>query len=466
MKNKLLLLIVFILSIYLRLDAYLINNSFFTDEILLAQNIFERDYLTLIFPLKYFQSAPVLFLFISKFISNNIGITELILRFIPFISALGSLFVFYKITNKLYTSHWIKAAVLLTFGINYQLLFYTQCFKQYSSDVLCGLIILYLSLTIENLTKRKYLLLGLCFAILFLFSFPAIFFIAAFTISRLIYFKKYKSEFLLSLVFPIISIIPLWLFNLRYTSHSDYLLSYWHRGFELFHSEIWLINFDFLFYDYKFPLLLIILLIAGAYFLYKKNKFYFINLCSIIVLPLLAALLKLYPFERRLILFILPVLILLSFYSIEDFKRYKTCFLVGIIIFFSIGWFNFGKDFVSSNITYLRQDVKPLLNKINKNDKLYLYYGSFWTYNYYAQLKNLPIDNIILPSTFDENNSDKVLEKDLYSLSDGVYQLFFVKGTHTYDKDMRALDKFLSTHTPIEDIKLKQTRLVTIILGK
>ena len=67
---KFILVIIFALAIYLRIDAYLINNSFFTDEILLAQNIFERNYLGLFLPLNYFQSAPYLFLALSKFVSN------------------------------------------------------------------------------------------------------------------------------------------------------------------------------------------------------------------------------------------------------------------------------------------------------------------------------------------------------------------------------------------------------------
>ena len=60
---------VLLLSIYLRLDAFFINNTFFTDEILLAVNVLNRNYSELFFPLDYFQSAPYLFLVLSKFIS-------------------------------------------------------------------------------------------------------------------------------------------------------------------------------------------------------------------------------------------------------------------------------------------------------------------------------------------------------------------------------------------------------------
>ena len=141
---KFILVIIFALAIYLRIDAYLINNSFFTDEILLAQNIFERNYLGLFLPLNYFQSAPYLFLALSKFVSN-FGINELCFRFIPFLSSLISVYLFYLLSKEIFQTRLARAAALFTFGISYQLLFYAQVFKQYSSDVCISILILLIS---------------------------------------------------------------------------------------------------------------------------------------------------------------------------------------------------------------------------------------------------------------------------------------------------------------------------------
>ena len=68
MKNKLILSIIFIIAFYLRFDAYLLNNSFFTDEVLLAFNTLSKSYLSLLKPLDFFQSAPYLFLVFTKLI--------------------------------------------------------------------------------------------------------------------------------------------------------------------------------------------------------------------------------------------------------------------------------------------------------------------------------------------------------------------------------------------------------------
>lgn len=109
---KFILVIIFALAIYLRIDAYLINNSFFTDEILLAQNIFERNYLGLFLPLNYFQSAPYLFLALSKFVSN-FGINELCFRFIPFLSSLISVYLFYLLSKEIFQTRLARATLFL-----------------------------------------------------------------------------------------------------------------------------------------------------------------------------------------------------------------------------------------------------------------------------------------------------------------------------------------------------------------
>ena len=138
------IIFVFVISLYLRLDAFLINNTFFTDEILLAVNVLNRNYSGLLFPLDYFQSAPFLFLVLSKFICSKIGYVEQCFRFIPFLSSVASLFLFYKLSCIVYRNCYSRVLALLTFGINYQLLFYTQVFKQYSTDVL------FVSLTLKR----------------------------------------------------------------------------------------------------------------------------------------------------------------------------------------------------------------------------------------------------------------------------------------------------------------------------
>ena len=73
LKNKFILIIIFCVAIYFRVNAYLINNSFFTDEVLLALNVLNRNFIELIQPLNYFQSAPYLFLIMTKIVVSVTG---------------------------------------------------------------------------------------------------------------------------------------------------------------------------------------------------------------------------------------------------------------------------------------------------------------------------------------------------------------------------------------------------------
>lgn len=124
----------------------------------------------LFLPLNYFQSAPYLFLALSKFVSN-FGINELCFRFIPFLSSLISVYLFYLLSKEIFQTRLARAAALFTFGISYQLLFYAQVFKQYSSDVCISILILLIS---SKVLKKSYLLSsgwgsGLCGLFVFYF---------------------------------------------------------------------------------------------------------------------------------------------------------------------------------------------------------------------------------------------------------------------------------------------------------
>ena len=466
---RVLLILIFVLSVYLRLDAYLINNSFFTDEILLAMNIFEREEWGFLYPLSYQQSAPIGFMMLSKIVAQHAGITELCFRFIPFISSLLSLIFFYMLSGIVFKNKYCRLLALFVFGISYQLLFYAQAFKQYSSDVMLTVLFLYAAFKVYDKIKDSgdAIAVGYVAFTMLCFSFPMFIVVPAFYTAWLITGKGYRIRIVDSLPPLLVGGGFFVWFYYKHVKTSTYLISYWHKGFELFTPEIYKINFQFLFYDYAFPILLLILLVCGFYFLFKRNKFYFWTLFLTIFYTLLAALFKFYPFERRLILFLLPVLIVVSIYPLDNLRKNFQSGVLALIalIFFGYGIFNFSKDFVTGNISYLRQDVKPLLSEIIKKDrseKLYLYYGSLTAYSYYSKIMDLPYDSVIA-GTYpkDERLSGEYLINDLEHLPQGIYYLLFVKGTWTYEQDIETALKWLNKNSSIEgDISLKSARLL------
>ena len=468
--NFLVLFSIFILSFYLRWDAYIINNSFFTDEVLLFANIFNRNYIELLQPLQFFQSAPYIFLLLSKFVSLHIGINELCLRFIPFIFSLFSVFAFYKLSTLVFNNKFTQYIALFTFGINYQLLFYCQVFKQYSLDVLAIILFLWLVLKYFNdiHSIKQYTVFGLI-SLLFIFtSFPIIIFILAVYFTLLIA-KKNILKLLYSALYPMLGLLIYYLFNLRFVSNSAYLHNYWAKGFQVLSIEFYKMNFDFLFSYYQFPILLLILIVIGFYFIYRNNKFLFCIFTLTIINTLVFAYLKIYPCERRLILFLLPILLIITLYPLDNIKKNVISFVTIFfsIIFLGYGYFNFFKNYISGNINYLRQNVKPLLEKIiskNDNGKVYVYYGAISTYFYYSLLQTLPKDVYLAQYPNDEKYSEILLQQDLENLPKGIYYLLFIKGTGTYDKDINYIEPYLkSNYEVLSNDTLKSAKLIKII---
>ena len=198
---------------------------------------------------------------------------------------------------------------------------------------------------------------------------------------------------------------------------------------------------------------------------------YFYIIVFTLLFGLIAAFLKLYPFENRLILYIIPFIILLSVLPIDNLpENIYTKSLVIIIsaIFFLYGYFNFSKLYITGKISYLRQDVKPLLKVLKTNkkehEKIYIYYSALATYSYYALFKDIPKTSLIAPTIpQQETSSEKYLINDLNHLTKGTYYLLFIKGTNTYEKDIQYTNEWIKLHAvQLTHITLKSACLYKI----
>ena len=72
-----------------------VEKSLWLDEAALALNILDKNFLELFKPLQYAQSAPPLFLVLTKALVSIFGASERALRFIPFLCSILSLFAFW-----------------------------------------------------------------------------------------------------------------------------------------------------------------------------------------------------------------------------------------------------------------------------------------------------------------------------------------------------------------------------------
>lgn len=474
--NLFVLIILFIIGILLRVHAYLINNTFFVDEILLGFNVILKNYISLISPLDYNQSAPFLFLWTTKLITTKFGISELSFRLIPFLSSIGSLFTFYFLSKKILERKWVRLLALLLFCANFALLFYTQAFKPYSSDVLITTVILIcvLNIDIKKLSNLNSFLLGILSSVAFCFSFPVVFTVAGATLVISFFTREYK-KIIYFLLPNLMTLVIYFLINLCFVKKSPYLNEYWANGFDVFSLNLYKQNYDFLFRFFSHPAFFMFLFAIGLILLFKTERYKALILSSPIIICWIAAALKIYPFDGRLILFLLPNILLILLVPLDKIKFNKNFLNILVIICSSILFINyfivFSAGLVSGNTSYLRQDVKPLLKILhdekNEDDILYVYYGSNPSFIYYTMLYNLHNKNIYKGVDLEGNKNPSLAVKyDLMRLpKNKAIWFFFVKGNNQFNSDIKIYTLFLYKKAKVKkDITLKSARLLKVYL--
>jgi 4-amino-4-deoxy-L-arabinose transferase-like glycosyltransferase len=166
---------IIVLGVLLRLRQYFTDRSLWVDEASLALNIINRTFSDLTLTLDYDQGAPIGFLFIEKLFVLIFGNQEYILRFFPLISGIVSTYLVYRIASEYFGKFGIFAALL--FSISEWMVYYSSELKQYSSDVMISLLLIYFSLIYlkSEGDKRKLVLLGLLGFFAIWVSHPSIF---------------------------------------------------------------------------------------------------------------------------------------------------------------------------------------------------------------------------------------------------------------------------------------------------
>ncbi len=208
---------------------------------------------------------------------------------------------------------------LFLFACSPWLIYYSNDFRPYSSDVLiCILLLLsFKFLSFKNISFRKTILYTLFSGIIILFSFPAIFIIPALILTKCIEEKHFNPKILL-IFFGICSVcLYLYLIDKNCYDFMNYfwnnlLVGFWGPSFSSFNL---LIN-DF--FSYIFNENLNSTHIFIKYFALAGLLFFFLNkqkeafiLFFIILFALSASLLKIYPFGYRVSLYLIPIFLIL-----------------------------------------------------------------------------------------------------------------------------------------------------------
>lgn len=464
------LILVFILGILLRLHAYLFHNIFFGDEDYSLMILQTTRYINLALPLSISQAEPFLFLMMSKFLMKTFGMNELALRAIPFVSSVASLFAFYYLSKKNFVRFWIRVLALLLFAVNFVLLYYAQFFRPYSSDVLLCILtlIVALSIDIKKINFKQAFGLGVLSSLAFCFSFPMLFSVSGIVLVYLCFSKEFK-KILLFVLPNLITLIIYFFVSLKGTK-SDFILNeFWAYSFNVFDLNLHLSNYDFLFTFMNYPQLFAILYVTGIVWLFKCDKLKTLILLSPIIMTLVAAYFKLYPFAIRLILFLIPILIIFILIPLDKIKLEKKPFMVILVTFYlaflSMYFINFSRSFLFQLNILKNPDIITVLDILKKEKKPqdFLYVSTIPSYSYlYEDLFfKLPANgNAAMVVT------DKIPQIDFLKMKKikHIWILFVVDPTF-YDKQLQDYFDSLYKHTKVlKDINTKSARLIEISL--
>ncbi len=326
--------IVLFISVVLCLILFVQDRSLLLDSLNVARNIGERSFVELINPLNYEQSAPLLFLWGSKFFTLVIGISHYSLRLLPLLAGIASLFLFADISKKVLKSPFHIMA-LFWFGTHQLVARYATEYKQYMIDVFATLLIIWFVIKVGKINKKNWWKLALGGALVIWLSMPSIFVL----ISALVYFaishlKKRSSivPLLWVIGFVGLSFIANYVIMLRSTIGSSHMQDF-HNSFFL---EGKFYDLDSLFHDFGLivgqarmlvgksglAIAAVLLSIVTSIFISIKQKRYEIIL---LVLPIVgafgASLFGKYSILERLMLFSLPISILLVMMGVEYYYQ-------------------------------------------------------------------------------------------------------------------------------------------------
>jgi hypothetical protein len=387
------------LAAVLRIRQYAANRSLWLDEAKLSLNVLHRNFAQLWQPLDYHQGGPIGFLLLQKSATLLLGTSEYALRLVPLLAGILSIFLFYLLAKRVTSAAPLALAL---FAMSPSLIYYSSEVKQYSSDVMVALLLLYLG------TSGRAMLLGVFGAIAVWFSHPAIFVLAGIGFVMVLRGWKYVPPFLL----PAASFLLCYFTVLRKLSQDAALLAYWQPNFipKNLSAFKWLGDSFFDFFASSGALTFLGLagfaFLCGCISLFKRNKEILFLLLSPVVLVLLASAAQKYPFGGRLTLFMVPVALLLMAEGAETLRVIignQFGVILVLLLLLDPGKYSLHR-FVTPFKPTARAGVMPLEemrpvvreveDHIQSGDYVYLYHAAQPAFRYYAERLGFSTQNV------------------------------------------------------------------------
>jgi hypothetical protein len=321
-------------GVLVRLAAYLADRALWFDEQSVRRNLETKSLRGMFGPLLNSQLAPPGFLVLEWCAVRIGGVRPLVLRVVPFIGGIVSLFLFAQLARRTLRPRAVWIAVAL-FVVSDDLIYFATELKQYSTDVTVALVCLLAGVALSErpLGLRRFVALSALGIAAPWFSHPSAFVLAGIGSGQLLTAlarRQWNRAGLVTLagVLWIASLAGLYLVSLNQLGHQRGMWVFWNFAFppmppSSLRDALWPVSRGvYLFfnpYDFRTPLgprlsasLGFAFFLTGCGSLWRRGSRETLwLLLAPVLFALLAAYLRLYPFHGRLLLFLVPSLVLL-----------------------------------------------------------------------------------------------------------------------------------------------------------
>lgn len=465
-SSQIFIWIIVIIGVLIRIRQYLVNRSLWVDEASLALNILKLNYKELLGPLFNGQAAPPFFLLLTKLFTKIAGCNEFVLRFIPFVSGIIALILFYPLARNFLSKKTVPIAIAM-FAFSNSAIYYSTEFKQYSLDLLFSVIILLFAIKVIRLNYiiKDCFILGIIGILSTWISHSSIFVLIGVGLAfifdiiinrkidrRIINYHNIKKIIVIGILWAI-SFLLHYLLILRFIP-KEHFYKFWANDFMPFPpikyedfrwyivNVIEIINNPMgfrLFYGF-----VIVTIILGIYkFWNRENKMYLYFLCFPITTVMIASILNYYPLHGRLIIFTIPIFyILIAEGACQFFEFFSNQKKYLAILFISLLLINPVASGIRNLITpILKEEIKTVIEYCMKNkeekDKIYVYYGAKNAFEYYTFNKNVMF--LSSESGNRENPQNYLLELDKYKGEGRIWFIF----SHVYNYEEKLFSVYL-----------------------
>ncbi len=468
------------LGFALRLKGLVSNPSMWHDECALAWNIINNSYGELFVKLRFLQVAPPMFLVVSKVIvtifnvKTHVFACDFVLRLVPFVFGSLSIGAFYFVCNSLFKSKWTTLIAVLLFCLNPVLINYSFEFKPYILDVFCTLSALWIFLNVDFQTTstKKIISYGGILAILPWFSFMSSMVIFAGFMALSFKRENPKNFFLMfaPIFLSVFLYLKLYVLN-AYGQSSTGMIGFWQNEFvkrDL--SNLTQLNMDNLHYFFSnLPMfsctLLSLLMFVGIILMFKDRNWRFILISVLTQASLIiASILYVYPYSRRLIIFLIPFILIFSVKIFDIKNKVLAGIMLALIViphlFFAV---NFAKMPNLNKGDFAREMMMKMADEIEPDETIVINESSNAEFCYYDLFFNLKHNKLFFKP---QNKSEVTINTELNKLAKGKYWFYMPYDYSPKQQEIKTMAKWAETHSDvIFKIQTTQSTLIRILLN-